>query len=111
MTPEYLDNLPTTNSSDATARLWNTKELDAIRNGTADPRLLTLYLNRGTYRLEEPIPHGRTYVATFFENGMPEVIKFYAADDDSAKWFLAVQYRGTPDSLDELTTTYREVQL
>lgn len=111
MTTEYLDDLPNTNSGNATVRLWSAVELDAIRNGTADPRLLTLYMNRGTYLQGEPTPCGRTYLAQFLENGMPEHVKFYAVDDDSARWYLAVQYCIPPDSLDEMTTTFRAVQL
>lgn len=118
-TNKWLDDLPKTNSSDATVRQWSDGELASIKDGSADPRLATLFFNMKTYsgiehtafRISPFRPRLRSYITSFDDDEDASPVKFRALDDECAKWFLAVQYGTEPDYLDEIVITHREVVL
>jgi len=93
-----------------TVRIWSKEELEKIGK---DMELTTIFLNGSTFSAEEikhyPYHLRKTYIATWWGND--EEVKFYATDDEMAKWFLSQEYTTLPAWLVEETRNYREVAI
>jgi hypothetical protein len=97
-----------------TVRLYSDSELTAIKAGTADKNLITVFLNGKTFSEREiqAYPYGsrRVYVA-YFDN-QSEPVEFYAVDDESALWFISQEYnRDNLYTVEEVIKAHRVVPI
>jgi hypothetical protein len=97
-----------------TTRLWNKEELKSINNRTADNHTMTVFMNGGTFGIDEvrvyPYDIRKVYIAWFEEQEEP--IKFYAVNDESALWFLEQEYNTAwITEVDEEIIDFRMVNL
>lgn len=97
-----------------TVRLWTRKELESIKNRTANDDTLTIFMNVGTFSEDAidvyPYDIRKTYLAWFDDQDEP--IKFYAVNDTSALWFLEQEYNtACIIEVDEQIIDYRMVNI
>ena len=95
-----------------TVRLWSDEELAAIKAGTADKHLTTVFMNWGTFGEREinafPYVLRHTYYVYFKDEDEPR--KFYATDGESAWWFIEQEYKIEGiESISECTTIHRDI--
>lgn len=99
-------------NGDITVRLWTPEELATIKRGE-DPYLATVFLNKSTFSREEmrayPYELRRRYVAGFGPD-MPDLVTFYATDDDCARRYLSEQYTIPPMYLAEVRSSKRQIR-
>lgn len=75
----------------------------------------TRFMNKTSFTAEEierfPYDLRKTYIAEWYDTPDVEPLRFYATDDDTAKWYLSEYYNTMPDYLVEQITDFREVSL
>ena len=94
-----------------TVRLWSDEELDKAYTGE-DLELSALLMNRTTFDEREmqhyPYHLCKRYRAIW--DGI-EPVELFAPNDEMSLWFIKQDYTRLPDSLCEVITRYRNVEL
>ena len=104
-------------SGNITVRLWPESDLKKIKT---DKKLATVFMNGNSFSEKElayyPYSQRRQYEAVWYNydedtGSEPIVVRFYATDDQTARWFLGQQYTEMPDQITEMVNKVRSVKV
>jgi len=96
-----------------TVRLWSDEDLEKIKSGK-DRKLATVFMNVSTFRAREIVAypyHLRKEYGVILK-GMgddEQVIKVYATDANTAKWFISQEYNAPIEAMWEVITKIRTI--